>query len=89
MVQTEATATAGRAHFTTTVLFGDHRDAQAHQRTHISGQCAVGTRDQDHVVFTGQAGHYLRHTRIFGARHGFYSAQQCYFLGAIERSDGV
>ena len=89
MVKTEATATAGGAHFATTVLFGDHRDAQAYQRTHISGQCAVSTRNQDHVVFTGQAGHYLGHARIFGTRHGFYSAEQSYFLGAIERSDRV
>ena len=89
MVKAEATTAAGGAHFATAVLLSNNRHTQAHQRSDIGGQGAVGTGDQDHIVFTSQAGHHLRNARIFGTRHGFYPAEQSDFLGAVERGNGV
>ena len=62
--EAEAPAAAAGADLAPAVLFGDHRDRQAHQRPHVGRQRAVGARDQHHVVFAREAGHHLGDARI-------------------------
>jgi len=86
---TATTATDLAAHFAVDGLLGDHRDRQAHQRAHIGGQGAVGTRHQHHIVFTCQPGHDLHDARILGSGQFFNPFQQRHLLRAVERGNRV
>jgi hypothetical protein len=60
-------AATGAALFALAVFLDDDRDRAAHQRPDVGGQPAIGTGDQNHLVFAGQRSHDLRDTRIEGA----------------------
>ena len=87
--QAEAATAAGRAHLASAFLLGNHRHRQAHQRAHISGQRAVGTGHQHHVVLAGQTGHHLHHARVFAPRELLNPPQQRHLGGAVQAGNGV
>ena len=73
---TETTAAAAAAVFAFTVLFHQHTDRQAHQRTDIRRQCAVSGSYQHFFIDTGQAGIHFLHSRIFRTGHTVKAVQQ-------------
>ena len=81
--QAEAATATGRAHLAPAFLLGNHRHRQAHQRAHISGQRAVGTGHQHHVVLAGQTGHHLHHARVFAPRELLNPPQKRHLGGAV------
>ena len=87
--QAEAATAAGRAHLASAFLLGNHRHRQAHQRAHISGQRAVGTGHQHHVVLAGQTGHHLHHARVFAPRELLNPPQKRHLGGAVQAGNGV
>ncbi len=87
--QAKAPAPARRAHFTALALLGNDGERQAHQRTHISRQGAIGTRHQHHVVLACQARHDLHDARVLGPGTLLDGLQQAHLGCTVERSNGV
>ncbi len=84
-----APAAAGGAAFAPAVLLGDHLHRQAHQRTHVGGELAVGPRDEHHLVFAAEARHHLRDARIARAALALDPLEQRDLFGGGERGDRV
>ena len=82
--QTKAATTTATADFTATFLFGNDCDRKANQRTDIGCQCAVCSGHHDHVIFAGQTGHDLHHTRIFGAGQLLHFFKELHFVCAVQ-----
>src|SRR5471032_1393069 len=57
-------ATTGTTLLTPAVILDDDLNRQTDQRAHIGGTATIMTRYVDHLVFTSQTRHYLRHPRI-------------------------
>ena len=83
--QAKAATAASAADFAAAVLLGNHRHRQADQGSHIGRQSAIGAGHHDHVVFGGQTGHDLHHTRIFGSSDFLYTTEQIHLGRAVQR----
>ena len=82
--QAKATATAATSNFTTTFLFGNDGDRKANQRTHVGCQCAVCSGHHHNVIFAGQTGHDLHHTRIFSAGQLLHFFKELHFVCTVQ-----
>ncbi len=83
-----STATAA-ASFAAAVLFDDDCYRESYQRPDIGGNHTIATGHQHHIVFSGEAGHHLHHTRILGARHALYPFQQFDLFGGVQRHQRI
>src|SRR6185437_8542875 len=75
-LESEASAAAGAAGFATTVLLGYDLHVDAHQRTHIGGERAVRSCEQNRFEARGDAHDDLLDARIERAAQRIEFAQQ-------------
>jgi hypothetical protein len=74
-----AAADAGAAALLPVAIAGHDRHVQPHQRPDVTISFAVGAQDFNHLPGGGDAGGYLPHARILGARIGVHGFQQFHF----------
>ena len=87
--QAETATAAATAHFTSTILLSNDSHREPDQGANVSSQSAIGTCHHDNVIFTGQSGHDLNHTRIFGTGQLLDLLQQLHFVSAVQSAHGV
>ena len=84
-----APAAAARAALAAAVGLGDHLHGQAHERTHVRRERAVGARDQDHLVFPAEARHHLGDARVERAALALQLLEQRDLVRRFERGHRV
>src|SRR5574343_217869 len=89
IAEVETPAAPGTALLALAVFLNDDRYRATDQRPDVGGQPAVGTGDQNHLVFAGQRGHYLHHARVEGAGETFQALQQLDLGVGRQRGDRV
>src|SRR5690606_12940143 len=89
VVEVEASAAAGMALLAPAILLGDDGQRQAHQRTDVTGDEAVGPGDEDRVVLGGKARHDLANPRVGATGALFDALEQRHLGGGLERLDRI
>ncbi len=89
MVVTEAATATGAAAFTAIPLLGDDGHREAHQRTHVGGQGAIGGGHQDLFIDPADGGHHLIDGGIQTSGELVHLLQQGNFLLLVEGLQGI